>query len=204
MKCVVTMFQLCIWWHCRKQALLKWQKASYKRTWKNCRYLLFYIKHSIFYHSLNYSAAKCVISNLFDTSKHFLICQGINLRTTEMQDTAKSFSSMANQVLRTAEQQQDKRSWLTNSIHFFTKMWIFFVYILYVRWFCFFFLSLYTYFCWWSFLFMLNTDERFPIVLVLDWHWVLYAVSGICRVRLVSSISFYMSIMNQIVIINSA
>jgi hypothetical protein len=42
--------------------------------------------------------------------KHYLIWQGINLRTTEMQDTAKSFSSMANQVLRTAEQQQDKRS----------------------------------------------------------------------------------------------
>ncbi|KAK4261998.1 hypothetical protein QN277_027615 [Acacia crassicarpa] len=33
--------------------------------------------------------------------------QGINLRTTQMQDTAKSFSSLAKQVLRTAE--QDKR-----------------------------------------------------------------------------------------------
>ncbi|KAK7309410.1 hypothetical protein RJT34_06115 [Clitoria ternatea] len=34
--------------------------------------------------------------------------QGINLRTTEMQDTAKSFSSLAKQVLRTTE--QDRRS----------------------------------------------------------------------------------------------
>ncbi|XP_004287725.1 PREDICTED: uncharacterized protein LOC101298930 isoform X1 [Fragaria vesca subsp. vesca] len=33
--------------------------------------------------------------------------QGINLRTTEMQDTAKSFSSLANQVLRT---EQDRRA----------------------------------------------------------------------------------------------
>lgn len=146
----------------------------------------------------------CHIKFVWCIYKHFLICQGINLRTTEMQDTAKSFSSMANQVLRTAEQQQDKRSWLTIQFIFLLRCEFFFVYIMYVRWFCFFFLSLYTYFCWWSFFFMLNTDERFPIVLVLDRHWVLYAVSGICRVRLVSSISFYMSIMNQIVIINSA
>lgn len=143
----------------------------------------------------------CHIKFVWYIYKHFLIRQGINLRTTEMQDTAKSFSSMANQVLRTAEQQQDKRSWLTIQFIFFTKMWIFFVYIMYVRWFCFFFLSLYTYFCWWSFFFMLNTDEMFPIVLVLDWHWVLYAVSGICWVWSISSISFYMSIMNQIAII---
>lgn len=31
------------------------------------------------------------------------IVQGINQRATDMQDTAKSFSSMANQLLRTAE-----------------------------------------------------------------------------------------------------
>ncbi|OVA00628.1 WD40 repeat [Macleaya cordata] len=34
--------------------------------------------------------------------------QGINMRTTEMEDTAKSFSALAKEVLRTAE--QDKRS----------------------------------------------------------------------------------------------
>lgn len=53
------------------------------------------------------SAAKMAESKLQENLKKL---QGINLRTTEMQDTAKSFSSMANQVLRTAEQQQDKRS----------------------------------------------------------------------------------------------
>ncbi|GAU46589.1 hypothetical protein TSUD_186580 [Trifolium subterraneum] len=53
------------------------------------------------------SVAKMAESKLQENLKKL---QGINLRTTEMQDTAKSFSSMANQVLRTAEQQQDKRS----------------------------------------------------------------------------------------------
>lgn len=38
----------------------------------------------------------------------FLTWQGINLRATDMQDTAKSFSSLAKQVLRTSG--QDRRS----------------------------------------------------------------------------------------------
>ncbi|KAJ1413328.1 WD40/YVTN repeat-like-containing domain superfamily [Sesbania bispinosa] len=53
------------------------------------------------------STAKLAESKLQENLKKL---QGINLRTTEMQDTAKSFSSLANQVLRTAEQQQDRRS----------------------------------------------------------------------------------------------
>ncbi|XP_073219915.1 uncharacterized protein [Cicer arietinum] len=53
------------------------------------------------------SVAKLAESKLQENLKKL---QGINLRTTEMQETAKSFSSLANQVLRTAEQQQDKRS----------------------------------------------------------------------------------------------
>ncbi|KAK7379694.1 hypothetical protein VNO78_34383 [Psophocarpus tetragonolobus] len=51
------------------------------------------------------SAAKLAESKLQDNVKKL---QGINLRTTEMQDKAKSFSSLANQVLRAAE--QDKRN----------------------------------------------------------------------------------------------
>lgn len=42
--------------------------------------------------------------NLFVTLEFW---QGINIRTTEMQDKAKSFSLLANQVLRT---EQDKRN----------------------------------------------------------------------------------------------
>lgn len=38
----------------------------------------------------------------------FFFWQGINLKTTEMQDTARSFSSMAKEVLRIAE--HDKKS----------------------------------------------------------------------------------------------
>lgn len=44
--------------------------------------------------------AKLAESKLQDNIRKL---QGINLRTTEMQDTAKSFSSLAKQVLRTAE-----------------------------------------------------------------------------------------------------
>ncbi|KAL1288752.1 hypothetical protein AAHE18_20G007000 [Arachis hypogaea] len=51
------------------------------------------------------SAAKLSESKLRDNLNKL---QGINVKTTEMQDTAKSFSSLANQVLRTAE--QDRRS----------------------------------------------------------------------------------------------
>ncbi|KAJ1403849.1 WD40/YVTN repeat-like-containing domain superfamily [Sesbania bispinosa] len=46
------------------------------------------------------SVAKLAESKLQDNIRKL---QGINLRTTEMQDTAKSFSSLAKQVLRTAE-----------------------------------------------------------------------------------------------------
>ncbi|XP_058767582.1 uncharacterized protein LOC131641293 [Vicia villosa] len=53
------------------------------------------------------SVAKLTESKLQENLKKL---QGINLRTTEMQDTAKSFSSMANQVLQSVEQQQDKRN----------------------------------------------------------------------------------------------
>ncbi|XP_057420453.1 uncharacterized protein LOC130714562 isoform X2 [Lotus japonicus] len=53
------------------------------------------------------SAAKLAESKLQENLQKL---QGINLRTTEMQDKAKSFSSLANQVLRTAEHQQDRRS----------------------------------------------------------------------------------------------
>ncbi|MED6204054.1 hypothetical protein PIB30_005452 [Stylosanthes scabra] len=51
------------------------------------------------------SAAKLSESKLRENLNKL---QGINVKTTEMQDTAKSFSSLANQVLRTAE--QDRRS----------------------------------------------------------------------------------------------
>ncbi|KAF7829057.1 Syntaxin-binding protein 5 [Senna tora] len=51
------------------------------------------------------SVAKLAQSKLQENIKKL---QGINLRTTEMQETARSFSSLAKQVLRTAE--QDKRS----------------------------------------------------------------------------------------------
>ncbi|XP_061351439.1 uncharacterized protein LOC133296460 [Gastrolobium bilobum] len=51
------------------------------------------------------SAAKLAESKLHENMQKL---QGINVRTTEMQDKAKSFSSLANQVLRTAE--QDRRS----------------------------------------------------------------------------------------------
>ncbi|XP_027348737.1 uncharacterized protein LOC113860236 [Abrus precatorius] len=51
------------------------------------------------------SVAKLAESKLQENVKKL---QGINLRTTDMQDKAKSFSSLANQVLRTAE--QDRRS----------------------------------------------------------------------------------------------
>ncbi|KAK7360314.1 hypothetical protein VNO77_02298 [Canavalia gladiata] len=51
------------------------------------------------------TTAKLAESKLQENVKKL---QGINIRTTEMQDKAKSFSSLANQVLRTVE--QDKRS----------------------------------------------------------------------------------------------
>ncbi|RDY02840.1 Syntaxin-binding protein 5, partial [Mucuna pruriens] len=51
------------------------------------------------------SVAKLAESKLQENMKKL---QGINLRTTEMQDKAKSFSLLANQVLRTAE--QDRRN----------------------------------------------------------------------------------------------
>ncbi|GAV83036.1 Lgl_C domain-containing protein [Cephalotus follicularis] len=51
------------------------------------------------------SVAKMAESKLHENLKKL---QGISLRTTEMQDTAKSFSAMAKQVLRSAE--QDNRS----------------------------------------------------------------------------------------------
>ncbi|KAK3224305.1 hypothetical protein Dsin_011330 [Dipteronia sinensis] len=51
------------------------------------------------------SYAKMAESKLHENLKKL---QGINLRTTEMQDTARSFSSMAKEMLRTAE--NDKRS----------------------------------------------------------------------------------------------
>ncbi|XP_050228000.1 uncharacterized protein LOC126677432 isoform X2 [Mercurialis annua] len=46
------------------------------------------------------SAAKLAESKLHENVKKL---QGINLRTTEMQDTAKSFSAMARELLKTAE-----------------------------------------------------------------------------------------------------
>ncbi|KAG4941132.1 hypothetical protein JHK87_045003 [Glycine soja] len=49
------------------------------------------------------SFAKLAESKLQENMKKL---QGINLRTTEMQDKAKSFSTLANQVLRTAEQER--------------------------------------------------------------------------------------------------
>ncbi|KDP43769.1 hypothetical protein JCGZ_22396 [Jatropha curcas] len=51
------------------------------------------------------SAAKIAESKLHENVKKL---QGINLKSTEMQDTAKSFSAMARELLRTAE--KDKRS----------------------------------------------------------------------------------------------
>ncbi|XVF18147.1 hypothetical protein REPUB_Repub10bG0187200 [Reevesia pubescens] len=51
------------------------------------------------------SAAKMAESKLHENLKKL---QGISLKTTEMQDTAKSFSSMARELLRTTE--QEKRS----------------------------------------------------------------------------------------------
>nr|KYP36996.1 hypothetical protein KK1_041853 [Cajanus cajan] len=51
------------------------------------------------------TVAKLAVSKLQENVKKL---QGINTRATEMQDKAKSFSSLANQVLRTAE--QDRRN----------------------------------------------------------------------------------------------
>lgn len=51
------------------------------------------------------SVAKMAESKLHDNLRKL---QGVSLRTTEMQNTAKSFSSMAKELLRTAE--QDRRS----------------------------------------------------------------------------------------------
>ncbi|KAJ0097644.1 hypothetical protein Patl1_29273 [Pistacia atlantica] len=51
------------------------------------------------------SVAKMAESKLHENLKKL---QGISLRTTEMQDTARSFSSMAKEVLKIAE--HDKRS----------------------------------------------------------------------------------------------
>ncbi|KAF6154361.1 hypothetical protein GIB67_026817 [Kingdonia uniflora] len=51
------------------------------------------------------NAAKIYENKLRENVKKL---QGVNLRTTEMQDTARSFSALAKEVLRTAE--QDKRS----------------------------------------------------------------------------------------------
>ncbi|MED6220148.1 hypothetical protein PIB30_117537 [Stylosanthes scabra] len=51
------------------------------------------------------SIAKSAQGRLQDNTRKL---QGINLRATEMQDTAKSFSSLAKQMLRTAE--QDRRN----------------------------------------------------------------------------------------------
>ncbi|KAH9662350.1 Lgl C domain-containing protein [Citrus sinensis] len=58
-----------------------------------------------FSHSGEPSVAKMAESKLHENSKKL---QGINLKTTEMQDTARSFSSMAKEVLRIAE--HDKKS----------------------------------------------------------------------------------------------
>lgn len=58
-----------------------------------------------FSHSGEPSVAKMAESKLRENSKKL---QGINLKTTEMQDTARSFSSMAKEVLRIAE--HDKKS----------------------------------------------------------------------------------------------
>ncbi|XVF16029.1 hypothetical protein REPUB_Repub09cG0206400 [Reevesia pubescens] len=49
------------------------------------------------------SAAKMAESKLHENLRKL---QGINLKTTEMQDTAKSFSSMARELLRTTEQEK--------------------------------------------------------------------------------------------------
>ncbi|ONH97306.1 hypothetical protein PRUPE_7G183000 [Prunus persica] len=61
------------------------------------------IKRRYGFSSSEANIAKMAESKLQENMKKL---QGINLRTTEMQDTAKSFSSLANEVLRT---EQDRR-----------------------------------------------------------------------------------------------
>jgi hypothetical protein len=71
---------------------------------------VFFLKYSLqgSYRIGHGGVSDFVFSISFVDRMFCFIWQGINLRTTEMQDTARSFSSMAKELLKTAE--NDKRS----------------------------------------------------------------------------------------------
>jgi len=70
-------------------------------NWFTCNCILFVQLYSKEEKGLKSQCCKVLLMEVFCS-----IEQGINSRATEMQDTAKSFSSMAEQVLRTEQHRQ--------------------------------------------------------------------------------------------------